>query len=264
MQTSDWFLTNGTWRLGPLTREHALEALGRPDAAGEVFAWREGMDTWARVDTVPELAPARPAGPPAAAPPPPIPPGWPGSHANQPGHIGYAPASPVATALETAETRWFLVGTGKLVVMSVVTLGLYEVYWFYQHWKRVRDQQDEDVSPLPRAIFAVLFSYPLFRRVADEAAERMVAPVPSAGACAFAFIALSFCWRLPDPLWLITLAAVLPLIAIQKAANAIVLAEAPHADPNTRMSGANWVGVAIGGLLLFLVILGTLLPEPTA
>src|SRR5262245_22041834 len=74
----------------------------------------------------------------------------------QPG-AGPGPSSPAPSG-----PAWFAVGTAKLVVMSVATLGLYQIYWFYQQWKRVRDG-GEDVWPLPRAIFGVLFSYPLFK-----------------------------------------------------------------------------------------------------
>jgi hypothetical protein len=266
MQMSSWYLTNGNWRLGPLTIEQAMAALQRPDAGLDVYAWREGFDAWLRVDAVPELASLHRPPPPVPLvqplvpqPQPPIPPGWPGAHANQPGHLGYAPAPVVADV----ETPWFLVGSGKLLVMSVCTLGLYEVYWCYQHWKRVRDVQNDDVSPLPRAIFAIIFCFPLFDRVSDQAADRGLEHAPSPKVCAALFILLSFAWRLPDPLWLAGFFSVLPLIPIQRAATALALDAVPHADPNTRVTGLNWVAVVLGSLILLIAILGMMIPEPS-
>lgn len=263
MQMSLWYLTNGSWRLGPLTIEQAMAALQRPDAGADVYAWREGFDAWLRVDAVPELAPlTRPDSPvalPAPQPQPPIPPGWPGAHLNQPGHAGYAPA-PV---LADVETPWFLVGGAKLLVMSVATLGLYEIYWFYQHWKRVRDVQNDDLWPLPRAIFAIIFSFGLFERISDQAADRGLAQVPSPKVSAALFILLSFAWRLPDPAWLAGFLAVLPLIPIQRAAQTMALEAVPHAEPNTSLTGLNWVAVVLGGLLILLAIFGMMVPEPS-
>jgi hypothetical protein len=263
MQTSSWYLTNGSWRLGPLTIEQAMAALQRPDAGGEVYAWRDGYADWLRADAVPELAalrqPAPPVLPPPPAPQPPIPPGWPGAHLNQPGHAGYAPA-PVAAA--GVEAPWFLVGGAKLLIMSVATLGLYEIYWCYQHWKRVRDVQEDPVWPFPRALFAIIFCFPLFERISDQAADRGHPHVPSAKACAILFALLSFAWRLPDPGWLVGFFAVLPLITIQRAAQALALEAVPHADPNTRLTGLNWVGVVLGGLLILIAIVGMLIGEP--
>ena len=261
MQISSWYLTNGTWRLGPLTIEQAMAALQRPDAGTAVYAWRDGFEAWQPVDAVPELASRDRPRPPAPAPQPqpPIPPGWPGADRNQPGHPGYAPA-PVAAA--DVETPWFLVGGAKLLVMSVATLGLYEIYWCYQHWKRVRDVQGDAVAPLPRAIFAIIFCFPLFERISDQAADRGLEHVPSPKACAALFILLSFAWRLPDPAWLAGFLAALPLIPIQRAAQALALEAAPNADPNTTLTGLNWVVVVVGGLAILLAVLGLLIGDP--
>ena len=34
---------------------------------------------------------------------------------------------------------YFPVSTTKLIVMSVCSFGLYESYWFYKHWKQIKD-----------------------------------------------------------------------------------------------------------------------------
>ena len=261
MQMSSWYLTNGSWRLGPLTIEQAMAALQRPDAGADVYAWRDGFDAWLRVDAVPELAALyrSPAPPPPVVPQPPIPPGWPGAHLNQPGHPGYAAAP--ASIEDAAETPWFLVGGAKLLVMSVVTLGFYQLYWMYQHWKRVRDVQNDEVWPVPRTIFAIIFAFPLFERISDQAADRGLEHVPSPKACAIMFAALSFAWRLPDPWSLIGFFSVLPLVIVQRAASALALEAVPDADPNARFTGLNWVGVVIGTVLVILGAIGMMLPE---
>ena len=154
-----------------------------------------------------------------------------------------------------------MVGPAKLVVMSVVTLGLYQVFWFYQNWRQVRDVHGEDIWPVPRAIFSVIFCFSLFRRLEDEAALRGQVDAPSPALHAVAFFLLTLASRLPVPWGLIALASVVPLVPFQRAANAIALQAAPGTDPNTTFSGLNWVGIVVGGLFLLLALAAVFLPE---
>jgi uncharacterized protein DUF4339 len=253
MQTPIWFLTNGTWRLGPLTLDQALGALRQAAQPVDVYVWRDGMEGWLRPEAVPEIAAGLQGAPaPAPFPPPPV------------QSAGWSPAVAAATAATAEPPRpapWFVVGPVKLAVMSIVTLGLYQVFWFYRHWKQARDVQHDDVWPIPRAIFGVIFAYPLFSELADTAAVRGHAHVPNAIFSTILFVALTVAQRLPDPWWLVTFFSVVPLLPIQRAANAIALEDAPGTDPNTRFTGLNWVGIVVGGLFLLLALIGTLIPE---
>ena len=49
---------------------------------------------------------------------------------------------PAATA-----PPYFSVATHKFVAMSICTFGIYELYWFYQTWKTMRDATGEKLSP---------------------------------------------------------------------------------------------------------------------
>jgi len=173
--------------------------------------------------------------------------------------------APVGGAMPLAQAgpSWFAVGPAKLVVMSVLTLGFYQIYWFYQQWRRVRDS-GEDVWPLPRSIFGVIFCYPLFQRVFQSARD-VVAPAAGPGSLAVAYVLLCISWKLPTPLDLISLLSVLPLTAVQRVANAVARRDFPQADPNSRLTPANWIGVALGGALLILVAYGAFFREkPTS
>jgi hypothetical protein len=242
MSESPWFLTNGEWRMGPLTRDEALDVLARGYRPGEVQAFREGMDGWLPAERVPELN----------APRSQTPVGWPSSA-----------APPAAPNPLTPQTAWFLVGGTKLVVMCVVTFGFYEVYWFYQQWRYARHRSGDRLQPLLRTIFAGLFCYALFRRVAVSAAARNL-PAPSPIVLAILFVGLQILVNLPLPWGLVSLLSLGPLVIVQRAASATVLAETPAADPNDRLTPINWVGVGLFGVVILLGILGTLFPPPAA
>lgn len=169
----------------------------------------------------------------------------------------------VAVPVRDTGPSWFAVGPAKLVAMSVVTLGFYQVYWFYQQWRRVRDG-GEDVRPLPRSLFGVIFGYSLFRRVI-RSAEDVAVPAAGPGALTVAYILLCLCAQLPLPFALLTLLSVLPLAAVQRVASAAAERDFPGSDPNRRLTAANWVGVALGGALLSLIGYATFLREkPTS
>jgi hypothetical protein len=242
MQTPNWFLTNGIWRLGPLTLDQTIAALQQAAPPVDVWVWRDGMDAWVRPEAAPELAPATGVSPESIPAPPP---------------------AAVAHVAPPAPAPWFVVGTAKLAVMSIATFGLYQVFWFYRHWQRARDVGHDDVWPAPRAFFAVIFAYPLFRDITDMAAARGHARVPDPIVSTIAFVGLTLSQALPNPLWLIALGSVFALLPIQRAANAIALEAAPGTDPNTRFTGLNWVGIAVGGLVLLLALIGAMLPQET-
>src|SRR5690349_14128455 len=138
MDDEIWYVTNGEWRMGPLTVDDLLEVLGREHVPGTVLVWKEGLDTWTRPELVAELTEARTR--PAAAPPVPRP--WSSAPST-------AAGGAIAAEAAGAAAPWFRVGTAKLLLMCVVTFGLYQIYWFYQQWRHVQ-RRGERVHPALR------------------------------------------------------------------------------------------------------------------
>jgi hypothetical protein len=247
MSDEEWYITNGEWRMGPLTADDAVEVLGRDHAPGSVLVWKEGLETWTRPELVAELTaaaagrpPVRPAAPPSAT-----------TAAPATGATADGPPAP-----------WFRVGTSKFLLMCVATFGLYEIYWFYQQWRHVQ-QRGESVHPALRTLFAGFFCYALFRRVADDAAARGVSGAPSALGCAVAFVLLSVTSQLPAPWSSLSLLSLLPLAIVQRTASAAALAAEPSADPNVNLTPINWIGVGVGVLLLVLTVMrAAVVPVP--
>lgn len=67
---------------------------------------------------------------------------------------------------------FFAVSTLKLVVMSTVTCGLYEVHWFHKNSWHIKWRTQSDIMPFWRAVFSAIFCYPCFRQVKNMAASR--------------------------------------------------------------------------------------------
>ena len=230
MSDDRWFVTDGHSRQGPLTLEALREELARPGRGLARFVWREGMQEWTPADLVPELA----------APPPPE--GRP------------EPREPMFT-FGTKDPQWFLVGGVKLAVMMVVTLGLYQLYWFYKQWDRVRDAGD-NVAPAARAIFTIVFCYSLFRRIIDSTHAVGVHTRLPPLLMTLGFILPSLIARADGPEALLGFLAIVSLVAVQRLATAVALAQGSTEDRNTRLTPANWAWIAALVGLFVLMVLG--------
>jgi hypothetical protein len=154
----------------------------------------------------------------------------------------------------------FAVSLPKLVVLSIVTFGLYEVYWAYRHWVAIRREERSDILPAARAFFGVIFCWALFRRIEKMGNAAKVPDAPPAGFLAVAWIIVTLCWRLPDPAWVISMGAPLFTLPIQAYANRINARLAPGHDRNARFGLANIGWIVVGGSVLALAMVGLFMP----
>lgn len=59
------------------------------------------------------------------------------------------PAGPAGTeAARTTEPYFFTATPLKLAVISVVTAGIYELYWFYKNWVLIKERTGRGMMPL--------------------------------------------------------------------------------------------------------------------
>lgn len=166
----------------------------------------------------------------------------------------YAPPAPAAEMGELHAMEVF-----KLLLMSVVTLGLYNVYWFYRNWKRLAERKSWEISPFWRAVFTPIWAFSLFDEIRDEAAAAQVKagwwPIP----LALAFFLLNALWRLPAPWFLLTFTSVLPMVPVQLTINE--MAARRGVRPDATLNAKHIVVIVVGGILVFLATLGAFFPE---
>jgi hypothetical protein len=145
-------------------------------------------------------------------------------------------AAPRAIPQRTT-TLYFPVSKTKLILMSISTLGLYEIYWFYKNWNHIKIRT-------------------LFKTVQESADAHRGRQEINPGWLAVGYILLSITYKLPDPFWVVSLLAFLPLLPVQGAINSINARVAPAADRNSNFSVKNIFVMIIGSLLLALATLG--------
>lgn len=157
------------------------------------------------------------------------------------------------------EHAFFAVGIPKLCVMGLTTLGIYELYWFYKQWKCAARISNENLWAWARALFFPFTAYYLFKRMREQGAKHGV-DLPGIGGLAVTVFVLNISWRLPDPWWLVSIFAFLPLVTVQKAVNAINEKVAPDMEPNRRLGAGNIVAVLVGGAITALAVVGVFMP----
>jgi hypothetical protein len=157
---------------------------------------------------------------------------------------------------ENGALIFFPVSIAKFAVLSVCSLGIYNLYWFYRNWQLVRAREHSDISPFWRATFAYFFCYAMFKQIRDHDRQSGGTGALPAGALATGWIVLTLLWQMPDRYWLAALLSFAFMLPAQIVANRINSVAAPNHDRNTRFTGWNWLTVVIGGAIIVLDALG--------
>lgn len=181
----------------------------------------------------------------------------------------YAPPAAPLDDVGNEAAPFYVVGAAKFVVLYLATLGTYALYWFYRNWRLNKEATGEDMWPVARAIFSIFFIHALFRRVEQrlDAAGRRLDWNPEAQATLLVVLLVvsnvldrvSARIETAGVLDVLSLVLLLPLaVVFLKAQAAINLACGDAAgDGNRRLTAANYLWIAIGGVLWVLILVGT-------
>ena len=150
----------------------------------------------------------------------------------------------------------------QLVLLSVVTFGVYELRWFYRTWKQLKRDRDLDMSPglhtlgLVVPILNIVLVLNLFREIKEYAEEaRVRARYPPGGVLA-AYLALGAIAWAPAPWKALTFLSVVPLAVVQHALNGYWRARQPALRMRQSLSGGQAAALVVGGFFFALFGLG--------
>jgi hypothetical protein len=165
----------------------------------------------------------------------------------------------VATEAAADLAPYYTISPVKMVLMSLASFGLFDIYWLYRQWKAVRARTGEDVSPFWRTVFAIFFVNRLFSLIRSDSASAGVPALMSTGMLSAIFIITNLVSRIEStkvlgPVWLLGFAAIVPLVIMQQEINQYHAAVTPNFDRNTRWGFGNIVTLLIGVLCWFGVV----------
>mgnify|MGYP006284019233 CR=1 FL=1 len=139
---------------------------------------------------------------------------------------------------------FYPVRVDKFVVLSMLTLGIYELVWFYRNWRYVRTSSGDDIMPFWRTVFSALFYFNLIQRVRGN-------ELGWGGALGLAYLLAQGANRLPDPFWVVESLTFLLLLPIVLVVNARVPRDQWPAASRWRPRSAALAAAAVLGLGFF-------------
>jgi hypothetical protein len=162
----------------------------------------------------------------------------------------------------------------KAAVMSILTMGLYDLCFWWRHWRTQR-QRGLEISVFWRTVFAGFVSFEYRTTLSIALVERGVAEPPLLGAAPSVYLlamiisrGVSKLLHQPGLEILLTILFVLAragaLVVFQDAANQALGEGAQRGAFNRGASGRTYLAVAGGLLLWALTLLGMLAPELAA
>jgi hypothetical protein len=159
---------------------------------------------------------------------------------------------------------FYCVSPMKFSILSLATLGLYELFWFYKNWVLIKARTGGSIRPFWRACFAPIFCHPLAVAVESAAESVNLARRTNPGAIAVIYIGLIILQGLPDPYWLICLFSFVALIPIVWRIREIHDAMRPGFDSEIGWSGWSFSVLAVGSVVFGLAIIATFGPPTRA
>jgi hypothetical protein len=66
----------------------------------------------------------------------------------------------------------------RLIVLSILSCGIYQAYWIYEHWAHIKRRDRLKISPFWRGAFCVFYCHSLLKRIHADA-ELRAAQQPS-------------------------------------------------------------------------------------
>lgn len=163
--------------------------------------------------------------------------------------------------------KFFSISSEKLMLLSVLTLNIYDLYWFYRNWKEVKESEGTHIRPFWRAFFSVFFCYGLFERVMRAAEAKGFSIRYSVSQITVAYILLAVggnIWGRMDPLGAfidipifvaLLLLTPLPLIYVQHAINHVDMS-AGREKPSASLTNGELFFSILGGLFVLLIVIG--------
>lgn len=87
-----------------------------------------------------------------------------------------------------AQTLYYSISLPRLFICSVLSGGIYDMYWSYRQWRAIKRYQHAHISPVLRSLALLLFIYPLFRKIYHSAEALRYIPRFPAGLAALAYM----------------------------------------------------------------------------
>jgi len=111
-----------------------------------------------------------------------------GAVASAPPAVAAAQPSPIAVG----SPMFLYIPVSRLVVMSIVSLGLYAMYWIYRNWRYLKERDGLNIQPFWRAWFGIFYCHSILKAIQTDRQTNAIEKASfSAGGLATGWILLT-------------------------------------------------------------------------
>ncbi|WP_269790382.1 hypothetical protein [Stenotrophomonas sp. Iso1] len=175
--------------------------------------------------------------------------------------------APAPVEHEEVYPELFAPSTGKLILMSLTTFGLYTLYWFYRNWRAIAEHEGESLWPFWRAVFAPLWVFSGFSRLNGYASSRRRQLAFPPVMLALIYFLINFAGNLsvffPRVVgrnsWVISLLVFLPLLPVNSLMRRYRQSLRMGTAYQDRLTVWHVLVIVFGGLLLLMALAGMFL-----
>lgn len=164
-----------------------------------------------------------------------------------------------------------IISPKKVLILSIITWGLYDFFWFYKNWKLIKEKENSNIRPYGRSFLAVFYCYSFFKKTLDSAKNYGYIEKYSAATLATVYFVLTIIGvvlgkSIPGLGWwafvfsVIGLFGALPLYEIQKEINFVSEHESGVTDLENKYSFSDALFVFFGILYTIFVVYGAFMP----
>jgi len=150
----------------------------------------------------------------------------------------------------------YVISLWKLIIMCLATFGIFELYWFYRHWKSFNAENNLKHGGFALwvyALFSPLSSYSLFKHVSNDVKEVNKGKGVEAGALAIVYFFLTRIWL-----------GFLPLIPVQNKINLFWEKKYENKLVRSNFGLWNWIIVIIVAIVMVSAFYSEETPESTS
>jgi len=153
------------------------------------------------------------------------------------------------------------------VLLSIMTFGIYDVYWYYKNWKRIKKYKELKFSPVWRTIglfipiLNLFLIYKAHVEYREFIKEKEINSEIYPGRIVLVIMISAALVRLPDPYWLLSFVGTIPLAMVQGVLNDLWRKLQVDCIHTNKLNGRQILLIVFGGILWLLVLLGMTLPE---
>ena len=162
--------------------------------------------------------------------------------------------TPLASQAASTAAVYYSPPTMKIVALSLSTLGVYPMYWFWRNWRAIKRERGGEQWPWARALFSPIWAYFCFRELQAVAENRRRILAFTPGMLTVFYILLCLVGQVRGGVGLLSVLAFMPLLPINSLLRRYHQDERVDMQQMDRFGGWHILLLIVGGSVLLLAL----------